>query len=261
MRHGGSGHSEPPDREAARARLEPFLEKAQRFSGWDFPEIATRELDPPPPWDYARIVRDLAGSSRAALDLGTGGGEVLATLRPALPRRIVATEPWVVNAPVAFHRLSPLGVDVVRADSLGLPFRDASFDLILDRHEEFRPAEVDRVLTLGGRFVTQQVGRSNWRELRRYIPRMTDLGDLRSRYVREFRGLGLVVDSLEHEFRVAYPSLGDFVFLLCVAPWEIPDFSVDRDLDALLAFEADCTMADGLVVTESRYLIVARKSG
>ena len=65
----------------------------------------------------------------------------------------------------------------------------------------------------------------------------------------------------DHEFRVAYPSLGEFVFMLCVAPWEIPEFEVERDLDALLAFESDCLTDDGLVVTECRYLIDARKPG
>jgi len=261
MPHAGAGRPGPPDREAARARLEPFVEKARRFSGWDLSAIAPRNVDPGPPWDFEQVVRSFSAHSRAALDLGTGGGELLATLRPALPRRMVATEPWVVNAPVAFRRLSPLGVEVVRAESTRLPFRNASFDLILDRHEEFSPDEVDRLLEPGGRFVTQQVGRSNWHELRRYILRMTDFGDLRSGYVRDLKRRGFDVESREHEFRVAYPALGEFVFLLCIAPWEIPDFAVDRDLGALLAFEADCTTEDGLVVTECRFLVVARKSG
>ena len=164
-----------------------------------------------------------------------------------------------MNAPIAFRRLSPLGVDVLRAQSLRLPLRNDSFDLIVDRHEEFSLSEVDRVLAAGGRFVTQQVGRHNWRELRRHMPRMTDFGDLRSAYVREFASRGFAVESLEHEFRVAYPSLGEFVFMLCIAPWEIPDFAVDRDLDSLLSFEAACLTQDGLVVTECRYLIVVRK--
>jgi len=254
------GHHGPSSREAELARLEPFVEKARRFSGWDFRDIRLHNVDPGPPWDFEGVVRSYATQSRAALDLGTGGGELLASLRPALPRRAVATEPWIVNAPIAFRRLSPLGVHVVRAESTRLPFRNSSFDLIVDRHEEFSPGEVDRLLAPGGRFVTQQVGRSNWRELRRHISRMTDFGDLRSRYVREFVGRGFEVESLEHEFRVAYPSLGEFVFMLCIAPWEISDFSVDRDLEELLSLEADCLTQDGLVVTESRYLIVARKA-
>ncbi len=47
--------------------------------------------------------------------------------------------------------------------------------------------------------------------------------------------------------------------MLTVAPWTIPDFDIDRDLDALLAVERDCRTDEGLVLTESRYLIVVEK--
>lgn len=249
------------DRIASLARLAPFVEKARRFSGWDFTDLRIRHLDAGPPWDFEGLVRGYATSCRSALDMGTGGGELLARLRADLPLRVVATEPWVVNAPIAFRRLTPLGVHVVRGESTRLPFLDCAFDLVLNRHEEFRPAEVDRILTPGGRFVTQQVGRHDWREVRRHIPRMTDFGDQRSSYVREFADRGFEVESAEHEFRVAYPSLGEFVFMLSVSPWEIPEFALTRDLDALLSFESECQTAEGLVVTESRYLVVARKPG
>ncbi|MGI0150157.1 MAG: methyltransferase domain-containing protein, partial [Thermoplasmata archaeon] len=128
---------DPETREGALARLEPWVAKARRFSGWDFAEIHVRELDSGPPWDYARIVRDQGAGSHAVLDMGTGGGELLAALRPSFARIVVATEEWLENAPIAFHRLAPLGVDVVRAKSLRLPFVDAAFDLVINRHEEF----------------------------------------------------------------------------------------------------------------------------
>jgi SAM-dependent methyltransferase len=193
------------------------------------------------------------------LDLGTGGGERLASLRRDLPRLVVATEEWAVNAPIAFRRLAPLGVRVVRAKSARLPFRTASFDLVIDRHEEFDPAEVDRVLLAGGSFVTQQVGQHDWRELRAFFPRMTDFGDLRSECVEAFRRLGFEVESVEHDHRVAYPSLGAFVFMLLVSPWTIPEFDVEQDLDALLAFESEHGTREGIVVAECRFLVRARK--
>ena len=218
-----------------------------------------RPLEGAPPWDFEALVRRYAATRHAALDLGTGGGELLATLRPDLAARVVATEEWVANAPVAFRRLSPLGVHVLRAKSTCLPLRNSAFDLVVDRHEELLPSEVDRVLTPGGVFVTQQVGRHNWQELRRRFHRMSNFGDSRSEYSREFLDRGLAVETSEHDRRVAYPSLGEFVFMICVAPWEIPQFDVERDLEALLAFESDCLTGDGLVVTECRYLLVATK--
>jgi hypothetical protein len=50
------------------------------------------------------------------------------------------------------------------------------------------------------------------------------------------------------------------VFMLLITPWTIPDFDVERDLESLLALEADCSTDDGLVMTWSRFLIVAEKA-
>ena len=46
---------------------------------------------------------------------------------------------------------------------------------------------------------------------------------------------------------------------LLIAPWEIPGLDIDADLDALAAFGRENTTADGLAVTQCRYLLVARK--
>jgi SAM-dependent methyltransferase len=166
-----------------------------------------------------------------------------------------------VNAPIACRRLAPLGVLVVRCHSPRLPFADAAFDLIINRHEELEPAEVARVLRPGGRVITQQVGGENWDELRAYFPRRSDFRGLRERYAQGFAAAGLTITANErHDQKVAYPSLGELVYLLTIAPWEIPNFELERDLDALLALEAACTTADGLVLTSSRFLIVAEKA-
>ena len=46
-------------------------------------------------------------------------------------------------------------------DDTRLPFGNAEFDLVINRHESYEPAEVRRILHPGGRFVTQQVGGQN----------------------------------------------------------------------------------------------------
>ena len=195
--------------------------------------------------------------------MGTGGGERLAELRPALPSRVVATEQWHVNAPVARDRLAPLGVEIVRAssDDATLPFADAAFDLVINRHEALTPADVVRVLRPGGRFVTQQVGMHNWHELTAHIPRRTDWGDSRSRYVTELQAVGIeVTESFHDDYLVAYPTLGEFAYNLACTPWEIEDLDIERDLDALLALERATYTDRGLVLTECRYIITARKA-
>src|SRR5207247_11061623 len=97
--------------------------------------------------------------------MGTGGGELLDALTASFFGRTVATEPWSVNAPIAAARLRPRGIAVVRCGSLQLPFRPASFDLVLNRHEELDPAEVARVIPFDGRALTQQVDSIRWREV------------------------------------------------------------------------------------------------
>lgn len=246
-------------RREALDRLLPIVERARTFSGWSFPDIKVRPLEEPL-WDYRSIVREMARGAQAVLDLGTGGGELLAGVRDSLPARVAATEEWHVNAPIAYRRLAPLGVGVVRARSMELPFAAGAFDLVIDRHEELEPLEVARVLRPGGRIVTQQVGRENWRELRRLFPRRTDFGDIRGEYATGFAAAGLTLTrNEEQEYNVAYGGLGDMVFMLLAAPWEVPEFDVERDLDALLALEAECSTRDGLVMTWDRFLLIAEK--
>jgi hypothetical protein len=80
----------------------------------------------------------------------------------------VATEAWPPNVPIAAARLRPLGIPLVQdecaPDNIGqdntergrLPFRDGAFALVANRHEAFLAAEVNRVLSPGGVFITQQ---------------------------------------------------------------------------------------------------------
>ena len=252
-------------------RLRPYVELARTFSGWAFPGMEVpRPLEPGPPWDYEGLVREHGRRASAVLDLGTGGGEFVASVRDDLPGRVVATEEWHVNAPIAYRRLQPLGADLVWCRSLHLPFADEIFNLVIDRHEELDPLEVARVLRPGGHVVTQQVGPNNWIELQRFFggatagnrgeSRMTDFGDIRGEYARGFASAGLTVTRDEqHDYRVAYAGLGDIVFMLLITPWTIPDFDVERDIEALLELEQACSTDDGLVMTWSRFLLVAEK--
>lgn len=93
-------------------------------------------------------------------DAGYGNrrGELLSRLRP-FPEIVCATEAYAPNVPIAKERLEPLGVRVMAIqDDNSLPFGDAGFDLVLNKHESFSPTEVRRILRPGGTFLTQQVG-------------------------------------------------------------------------------------------------------
>jgi SAM-dependent methyltransferase len=217
-------------------------------------------VEPGPPWNYEQLVRETARTASSVLDMGTGGGEFLAKVRASLPDRTVATEEWKINVPVAKERLTPLGVDVVECRSRQLPFNDATFDLVLNRHEDLEPAEIARVMSQRGHVITQQVGKNDWKEVRKYFPRMTDFGDHRGEYAHGFEAAGLkLTTNLQHDFKVAYATLGDFVYMLAVTPWTVPGFDLEHDIDSLLSLDAECHTKDGLVLTESRFLLVAEK--
>ena len=252
-------HVSSTSAESARERLRPFVERARAFSGW-MPDARTRRLGQETPWDYVQRARQLLSSAGSVLDLGTGGGERLSDILRGFRGRAVATEEWVVNAPLAARQLRPLGAGVLWCSALSLPLAGESFELVLDRHEALEPAEVARVLAPGGMVLTQQV----WdyaNELTRFFPRRPDFGDHFHQYQQGFRAAGLeVVDARTHAWRDAYESLGDVVYTLCIAPWEIADFDpLGTDLEALLDLERELSTPDGIVMSSGSYVIEARK--
>ena len=246
--------------ESARDRIRPFVERARRFSGWQLDDFEPKPLESEPPWNYEARAAALLRNARSVLDLGTGGGERFEALCSTFNGRATATESWSANVPIAAARLQPHGIAVVRCSSLRLPLRDSSVELVLNRHEELDPAEIARILRARGRVLTQQIGQDRWRELRAFFPRMQDFGDLFHIYRRGFEEAGLsIVDARAHDWKTLYRGLGEVVFLLCVAPWEIPDFDpLGSDLPALIAAEESLSTDRGIALTESRFILEAR---
>ena len=247
------------ERQERLRELRPYVERAQRLEGWTFAHVP-QPLGAPPPWDYERRARELAARAGALLDMGTGGGEVLSRVLAGHTGRAVATEEWVRNAPVAAQKLRPLRVGVVRADSYKLPFSVDAFDLVLNRHEALIPAETARVLAPGGTVLTQQIHPDWFSELRTAFPRMTRFEPHHETYPRGFAAAGLeVVDHQVHEQLMAFQHLGEIVYTLVAAPWTVPNFDLDADLDALLEVEQTLRRREGLVLTDRRYILEARK--
>jgi SAM-dependent methyltransferase len=242
--------------------LTPYIERARRFTGWSFKDVAVEHLDERMPWSYEQIVRDYAPGRGSIIDLGTGGGEVFGTLLPSfdIGARLYASEEWHVNAPVAHRALAPLGVRVLNASSERMPYRDSSFDLILSRHEAIDPPEIARTLAPGGVFITQQVGHDSWRELDQFFPNAMDFPDHFVLYREGLSERGLTIERAErHEERVRFATLGDLVFLLLVAPWTVPGLDPVRDIDTLMALEDALSDGEGIVLTETHYILVASR--
>jgi SAM-dependent methyltransferase len=239
--------------------------------GWDFSWFAGRATEERPPWGYARLLGQrmaaLAGvPDAAALDLQTGGGEVLASI-PAAPPVLVATECWPPNVEVARRILAPLGARVVAmADELGdLPLPDASFDLVVSRHPVgVRWDEVARVLKPGGTYFSQDVGAGSVGELTEFMmgPQPADDGPTRDPKwtVRDATAAGLeVVDLREFRGRMEFGDIAAVVVFLRKVIWIVPGFTVDGYLDRLQALHEQIETSGPFVATSVRFLFEARK--
>jgi SAM-dependent methyltransferase len=151
--------------EPAAAGFESLIDEARTaaLSGWDFSFLAGRTTSEVLPWSYLDLAVTASRTATRVLDIDTGGGEVLALIKP--PPGSVAVEPHPPNVPVATAALAPLGVQVRARMTPELPVSDAAFDLVLNRHGLLDAAEISRVLQPGGGFLTQQVGSRNDLEL------------------------------------------------------------------------------------------------
>jgi SAM-dependent methyltransferase len=255
------------------ATFEQLAAEAQDapFSGWDFSWLAARSTDEPLPWDYRSEVARRAAGARCMLDMGTGGGEVLARLAPR-PPRTVATEGWPPNVPVAARRLRPLGIPVVQdegaADNLAedpgrgrLPFRDGAFPLVANRHEAFLAAEVSRVLAPGGTFITQQVDRHNDDDLYRLlglpVPDQAETWlPLAQRQLRD-AGLTVMVATAGEE-RQRFRDVAGIIYYLRVVSWAVPEYSFDEYAGRLRELH-ETAGAWPVTVRQRRFLVVAAK--
>lgn len=240
--------------------------EAADVTGWGFGWLDGRASEERPPWGYARLLAaHLAEPGvAAALDVDTGGGEVVAEA-PVLPPRMVVTEGWAPNAARARELLGPRGVEVVEvATGAPLPFADASFDLVTARHPVVPPwTEIARVLRPGGRYLAQHVGPASAFELVEWF-----LGPLpRERRARDPEAeragaeeAGLTVTGLRTaRCRIELHDVGAVVWLLRKCVWWVPDFSVERYDDRLRALDARLRAGKPFVAHATRHLVEARR--
>jgi len=236
--------------------------------GWDFSWFEGRATEERPPWGYARLMASRLERAAAALDIQTGGGEVLAEV-PRPPPLLAATESWPPNLAIARQNLrgarGARGAVVAAADAAGLPFADASFDLVVSRHPTVTVwDEIGRVLAPGGTYLSQQVGAGTLRELTDFMMGPRPISDARSvdRAVAGARRAGLVtVEVRQASLRAAFGDVGAVVHFLRKVPWIVPGFTVDRYRGRLGALHEQICAHGPFVAHAERFLIEARKPG
>jgi SAM-dependent methyltransferase len=231
--------------------------------GWDFSWFEGRATEERPPWGYARLLEERMAPASAALDIETGGGEVVGGIaRP--PRLLVATESWPPNVAVARAALRPLGGHVVAvADQPSLPFVADSFDLVVSRHPVVTLwGEIARVLRPGGTFLSQQIGPGTNGELTEFFlgPTPVNEGRRPERATAAAVAAGLEVVRLEScALRVEFFDVAAVVYFLRKVLWTVPGFTPEAYDPQLRRLHAHIERDGSFVSTAQRFLIEARR--
>ncbi|HEY2175762.1 MAG TPA: class I SAM-dependent methyltransferase [Mycobacteriales bacterium] len=245
--------------------LEDLLTEGESVpvEGWDFSWFDGRATEERPPWGYSRLMAERMAKASAALDIQTGGGEVLAKVT-APPAVLAATESWPPNIDIATRILAPLGATVVDVpDTADLPFPSDTFDLVVSRHPTVVLwNEIARVLQPGGTYLSQQVGSGTVHELTDAMMGLQPIGPERSvpRAIADAESAGLaVVDLQEAALRMEFYDLAAVVVFLRKVIWIVPGFTVDRYRRHLAALHDRIQNEGPFVAYSRRFLIEARK--
>jgi SAM-dependent methyltransferase len=238
--------------------------EAVSVAGWDFSWLDGRATEQRPSWGYQRQIGERLARVRSALDIQTGGGEVLAGV-PVLPPLTVATESWPPNLAKAAALLEPRGgVVVADTDEPPLPFRAGAFDLVISRHPvTVWWEEIARVLRPGGTYLSQQVGPASVFELVEYFLGPQPPEVRRGRHPEDARAAaeraGLeVVDLRPEQLRTEFFDIGAVIYFLRKVIWMVPGFTVEAYRPRLRELHEQ--LREGpFTATTTRFLIEARK--
>ncbi|WP_404452288.1 class I SAM-dependent methyltransferase [Virgibacillus necropolis] len=236
----------------------------QHFEGWDFSYISGtgRMGSELLSWSYGSMAKPLIQNAHSMLDMGTGGGEFLSMLRP-FPKKIVATEAYKPNVPVAKNRLEPLGVQVVQIEEDSeLPFEKNQFDLIVNKHEAYSPKEIKRLLSNGGIFLTQQVGGTNDSGINESLGAPVNDEFINwnlEAALNELAGHSFNVTFSNEEFPVErFYDIGALAYYLKAIPWQVPDFSVKKYEEKLYQIHQQIQSVGYFEVKQHRFIILAK---
>ncbi len=211
------------------------------IEGWDFSWLDGRATEERPSWGYQRLLSQKLTTATAALDIQTGGGEVLAGAGvESFPSTLVATEGWPPNAAKATALLHPLGAVVVTdSEEPPLPFADGAFDLVTSRHPAtVHWTEIARVFAPGGTYFAQHVGSGANVEISEYFLGPFEPGTRRHHDIEAEQAEAAALEIVQcknERLQLEFFDVGAMVFFLRKVVWTVPDFTVDRYRDRLKA--------------------------
>ncbi|MGO1910010.1 MAG: class I SAM-dependent methyltransferase, partial [Brevibacterium linens] len=125
-------------------------------------------------------------------------------------------------------------------------------------HESYDLAEVARVLSPGGLFLTQQVDGTEAQEFRDLFG--GGVGDLRQQLepcISDVESQGLAIEAARKwQGTMRFTDVEAVIEYLAYIPWDVPGFSVRSNLHVLRRLAES---SEPITVTQKRFLIVARK--
>lgn len=242
-----------------------FLKNSiHKITGWDFSYVTKtgRMVSSPLDWSLATEVIKKIRNTDTFLDMGTGGGEFLSKLRP-LPPKTYATEEF--NYSIAKRRLEPLGVTVINVTGKSkLDIENEFFDLIMNRHSDYSPEEVRRIVKSGGYFITQQVGGKNCLDLNHIMgfKEKNEFKDWDLDYATtELSESGLkIIQKKENHVPIRFYDIGAIIFYLKAVPWQILDFSISKYKESLYKIHEIIQEKGYIEFMEHRFFILAENS-
>ncbi|MCD9873648.1 class I SAM-dependent methyltransferase [Streptomyces guryensis] len=237
--------------------------------GWDFSWFEGRATEQRPSWGYAVSLADRLAGATAALDVQTGGGEVLHFAlgrAEKAPLVTAVTEGWPPNVAKATALLRPRGTVVVAVpEDAPLPFADGAFDLVSSRHPVTPHwTEIARVLEPGGTYFAQHVGPNSVFELVEYFlgpqpgPSRSTRHPDRERAGAEAAGLE-IVDLRAERLRIEFHDIAAVVHFLRKVIWMVPDFTAEAYDDRLRTLHEKIEADGPFVAYSTRHLVEARK--
>ncbi len=235
------------------------------ITGWDFTPLTKsgRMQESPLPWDYHATVKEYIPGVIRMLDMGTGGGEFLMTLLP-LPKESFATERYEPNVKIAEENLKPIGVKVISGyKDNALPFENNFFDLVINRHEYYDPAEVHRILKLGGYFITQQVKGNCDNSITDLFASNND-NDFKEwcfdKATVELKNYGFeILNKGEAIGFTIFSDIEALVSYIKVINWLVPDFSIEKYSETLNKVKLIIEEKGCFKSTLDRFFLVSKK--
>lgn len=241
-----------------------LYEKAGKRIGWNFSHLKTIETGQG--WDFYQEVLKKGKSTDLILDIGTGGGERILKIAKQFKSvyAIDHTSSMIDTANKNLRKAKLNNVNFLLMDSEKLDFPDNYFDIVTNRHCDFNPTEVFRVLKKGGCFLTQQVSEGDQLNIKNAFGRGQSYGikdgTLKNQYLKELKALGFnKIQSFDYNSKVIYKTDKDYIFLLRYTP-TIPEFGKKKeDFEIFRKFIEENKTDKGIETNSKRFMIIAVK--